>query len=237
MYGDKHKRTGTRKRIGRVVDVLFHPTEARVVGFLVARPDLLFLIRRRDVIVALDRTRILEDRVLVDGAAAWDKPAAKRLGIDWEKSVIWMGMPVKTESGQVLGAVRDGVFDPDDGHLNGLGVTQGMTADVALGVVDMPAAYVNGWDGSAVVVKEDALSIQVSGGAASAAGRGVAVAGAAAAKTVDATKKVVGTAAAYTKSAVKVAAKSKTAKKTGKFLRSITKQVIDAAGLPDDKKK
>lgn len=237
VYGERHKRTGKRKRVGHVCEVLFHPTESRVVGFLVDRPDFLFVVRRRDKIVALDRTRIFDDRMLVDGEDAWDKAAEKRLGFEWDKSVIWMGMPVKTESGRLLGYVRDGVFDEKSGRLNGIGLTQGKGADIALGVREMPASYVKGWNGEAVVVLDSALQIEASGGAAAAAGRGVVVAGVAAAKTVKATKQAANTAAAYTKSAVKVAAKSQTAKKAGKLLKSVTKQVIDAAGPADTPKK
>ena len=71
VYGEKHKKTGVRKRVGRLVDVLFHPSEPRVVGFTVERPDLLLMIRRADRYVALDRAEILDDRVVVDGTDAW----------------------------------------------------------------------------------------------------------------------------------------------------------------------
>ncbi|MGV8084241.1 MAG: PRC-barrel domain-containing protein [Coriobacteriia bacterium] len=237
VYGEIRKRSGKRKRVGTVAEVLFHPTESRVVGFLVDRPDFLFVVRRKDRIVALDRTRILDDKIVVNGEDAWEKSAEKRLGIDWDKSVVWMGMPVRTESGRLLGYVRDGVFDEKDGHLNGIGLTQGTGADIALGVREMPASYVKGWNGETIVVLDSALAIETSGGAAAAAGRGVVVAGVAAAKTAQATKKAATTAAAYTKSAVKVAAKSKTAKKAGKLLKSVTKQVIDAAGPAEPKRK
>ena len=103
VYGDRSK-DGHRKRVGRVVEVVFAPDEPRVVGLLIERRNILFLFRRKEVILALDRARVLSDRVEVDGDKAWGKQAAKRLGVDWDKAVIWKGMPVKTESGVRLRA-------------------------------------------------------------------------------------------------------------------------------------
>ena len=234
VYGEKHKRNGTRKRVGRLVDVLFHPEKPVVVGFVVARSDLLFLFRRKDLFVALDRATVLNDRVVVDGDKAWGKPAAKRLGFGWNKTVIWRGQPVKTESGASMGYVRDAVFDADDGHLNGIGLTGGVAADVAIGVRDLPARFVKGFDGSVLRVSNDALSVDVDGGAAAMAGRGAAVAQDAAAKATVAAVKGAKTAAAYTRSAANVAVKSETAKKAVGFLKSMRDTIVDAAGPPDD---
>lgn len=236
LYEEKG-RDGTRKRVGKVVEVLFHPDKPVVVGLMVERPDILFLIRRKDLIVALDATKVLDDKVVVDGPKAWGKSAGRRLGIDWAKSVIWKGQPVSTESGEKLGYVRDAVFSEEDGHLNGLGLTSGIAADVTIGTKDLPAKFVRGWDGTKIVVSDEALAIQSDGGAAAVAGRTtavathVAVAGAVAA--TESAKK----AAAYAQSAAKVAAKSQTAKRTMRFLKSVRDQVVDAAGLPDDDKK
>jgi len=119
---------------------------------------------------------VLADKIHVDGKAAWGGSAAKRLGINWDEAVIWRGMPVRTQGGRALGYVRDAVIDEDDGSLNGLGLTSGMAADVAVGTTDMPAKLVKGWDGSAIVVEEEATAIESDGGAAVAAGKAAAVA-------------------------------------------------------------
>lgn len=234
VYGGKNTRDGTRKRVGKLVDVVFHPDKPVVVGFVAERPDILFLIRRKDLIVALDRTKVLDGRVLVDGSKAWGRAAAKRLGLSWDKTVIWRGQPVKSVSGTKMGYVRDAVFDESDGHLNGLGLTAGITADVAIGVRDLPAKYVLGFDGDVVRISDEALAIEVGGGAAAIAGRGAAVAQDAAGKAAVATGKAAKTAAAYTRSAASVAAKSKTAKKAVGFLKSMRDQIVEAAGPPDD---
>ncbi|HEY5473044.1 MAG TPA: PRC-barrel domain-containing protein [Candidatus Limnocylindrales bacterium] len=233
VFGEK-KRSGVRKKIGKVVDVVFHPEQLAVIGYVVARPDVLFLYRRKDVLLAFDRATVLADRIVVDGKQAWGKPAAGRLGINWDKAVIWRGMKVRTEGGKSIGYVRDAVIDEDDGRLNGLGLTSGIAADVAVGTVDMPARLVKGWDGSAIVVREEVRAITSDGGAAAVAGRATAVAQDRAEKATTAAVQGAKTAAAYTRSAVRVAAKSDTAKKVGGFLKSMGQQIKDAAGPPND---
>lgn len=233
VFGEKN-RAGTRKKVGKVVDVVFHPDKPVAVGYLVARPDVLFLYRRKDVLLAFDRARVLADKIVVDGKAAWGKAAAKRLGIDWDKAVIWRGMKVRSEAGKSLGYVRDAVVDEDDGSLNGLGLTSGVAADVAVGTIDMPAKLVKGWDGEAIVVREEVRAIESEGSAAAAAGRATAIAQDRAAKATTAAVQGAKTAAAYTRSAVKVAAKSDTAKKVGSFLKSMRDTIVEAAGPPDD---
>lgn len=218
------------KRVGRVVDAIFHPERSEVVGYLVARPRILFVWDRKDRHLALDRASMgSEKRELVAGAGrdAWDGAAAKRLGIDWDCSVLWVGMPVRTESGKLLGSVRDGLYDAETGVLEALGLSAGVTADLAVGVRDLPASQVVGFNGEAVVVRDEAAAVELDGGAAVVAGRQAAVA-----KKVagDATTKAV----AYGKSAAKLAANSETAKKAKGWLKALKDEVVDAMGDPDD---
>lgn len=233
VMGEK-SRSGVRKRVGKVVDVIFRPDKPVAIGFVVARPDVLLIFRRKDLILALDRATVLADKVVVDGKAAWGAAAAKRLGVSWDSAVIWRGMPVRTANGKALGYVRDAVIDENDGSVNGLGLTSGIAADVAVGTVDMPARLIKGWDGSAIVVEEEAKRIESDGGVAAVAGRATAVAQDRASKAAGVAAKGAKTAAAYTKSAVKVAARSDTAKRVGGFLKSMKDQIVDAAGVPDD---
>ncbi len=216
------------KRIGRVADVLFAPGATSVVGFVVSRPRLLFLIDRNDRYLALDRTRFSADGLVVaDANGAWDGSAAKRLGHSWDDTVIWVGMPVSTESGVKLGSVRDGLFDEKTGEISAIGLTGGLTADAAVGVRDLPASVVVGFDGQAVRVKDEAIAYETSGGAAAAAGRGTAVAKKAA---VDAAAK----AAVYTKAAAKAAGQSDVGKRAAGWFKAIKDEVVDAMGDPDD---
>jgi uncharacterized protein YrrD len=233
VMGEK-KRSGVRNHVGKVVDVIFHPEKNVAIGYVVARPNVLLLFRRKDVILAFDRATVLADKIVVDGAQAWGGSAARRLGVNWDTAVIWRGMPVRTVGGKALGYVRDAVVDEDDGRLNGLGLTSGVAADVAVGTVDMPARLVKGWDGSAILVEEEVRQIESDGGVATVAGRTAAVAQDRAVKASAAAVKGAKTAAAYTKSAARVAAKSETGKKVGGFLKSMRDQIVDAAGPPDD---
>jgi len=234
VYGEKSKKTGARKRVGRLVDVLFHPTEPRVVGFTVERPDVLLMIRRSDRYVALDRTSILKDRVVVEGPAAWGGAAAKRLDISWERTVVWLGMPVRTESGTALGRVRDARFDESDGRLESLDLTEGVAADTALGTREFSASMVRGFEGDAVVVSDEVKSVPTDGGAAAVAGKGAARAKVGAEQAAVAAGKAAKVAAAYGKSAVKAASKNPNTKKAIGFLKNMTDKVVDAARLPDD---
>jgi uncharacterized protein YrrD len=234
VYGEKHKSTGVRKRVGRLIDVLFHPSEPRVVGFTVERPDFLLMIKRSDRFVALDRTEIFDDRVVVDGTDAWGRSAAKRLDIFWERTVVWLGMPVRTESGTALGQVRDASFDENDGHLGVLQLSEGITADTALGTREFSASMVRGFEGDAVVVADEVRKVATDGGAAAAAGKGAAHAKVGAEQAAVAAGKAAAVAAAYGKSAVKAASKSPTTKKAFGFLKSMTDKVVDAARLPED---
>lgn len=223
------------RRVGRVADVLFAPTGRRVAGFVVQRPRFLWLFDRKDRYVALDRCDLAKREVTVrSGRDAWGRTAASRLGFSWDDAVIWVGMPAATERGDGLGKVRDGLFDPATGELDALGLTGGLTADVAVGVRDLPADLVRGFDGSAVVLSNEAATVDTSGGAAVAAGKGAAVAKKAG---VDAAKKAAEagrTAAAYGSAAVRVAARSDVGKKAAGWVKSLKNEVVDAMGDPDD---
>lgn len=215
-------------------DVTFAPGTNRVNGFVVERPRFLGLLDRKQRYLAFDRARIGDKQVAVSGKSAWGRSAASRTGVSWDESVIWVGMPVRTESGELLGSVRDGLFRETTGELSALGLTGGITADLAIGVRDLPASVVRGFDGSAVVVADSAALVDTSGGAAEAAGKGVAVAkqagSEAARKAVEAGR----TAAAYGASAVRVAARSQAGKKAASWLKAVKDEVTDAMGDPDD---
>ncbi len=217
------------RRIGRVEDALFAPGGTSVVGLVVTRPRLWFLFDLKDRYLAFDRAQVsAEGLTVASDKDAWDKAAAKRLGLSWDESVIWVGMPVRTRSGVKLGSVRDALIDPASGKLEAVGLTAGATADLAVGVRDISASLVTGFDGTAVVVADEVAQIETTGGAAAAAGKGAAVG----AKAVgDAAR----TAALYGKAAAKVASQSETGKKAMGWLKSMKDTVVDAMGDPDDK--
>lgn len=249
--------TAKGKRVGWVDHVLFAPGGTRVIGYAVERPRLALVVERRERYLALDSAALVDGKLeFTGGADSWDARAAKRLGISWDDTVVWLGMPVVSEDGARMGDVRDATYSETTGELEMLGLTQGVSADLVVGLRDVEAALVIGFDheAEAIRLKAEAAAIVESGGVAAAAGKGAAVAkqraseaaqvagvaakkaaeyGTAAAKAAagsDTAKKAIATASA----AAQVAAKSETAKKARGWLKAIKDEVVDAMGAPED---
>lgn len=225
------------RRIGRIGDALVHPERHEVLGFSVERPRLLMVWDRRDRFLARDRFERRGDRIVVAKEAdTWDSAAARRFGVPWERTVVWYGMPVRTRSGVKLGLVRDALYDELTGAIEGVGLTAGITADTTLGVRDVPARLVVGFDGEAIVVEDEAAAVDTEGGIAEVAGRGAAVVKAQAGEAAKAAGEAAKVAVKYGTAAAKAAAKSKTGKKAVGWLKAMRDEVADAMGDPDDDK-
>ncbi len=223
------------RRLGRVVNVLFAPGRNEVVGFVVERPRFLMLLDRTDRFVALDRTKTTEQTVVVQQSLdAWDGLAAKRLGLSWDDTVVWVGMPARSSSGRDLGRVRDGLFDPTTGAIGAIGLSGGMAADIALGVRDIPSRHVVGFDGEAVVFSDETAVLDTSGGVAAAAGKGTAVAKKAVGETADIVTAAAKKTAAYGAATIRVAARSESGRKAVGWLKSVKDEFVDAAKTPKD---
>ena len=135
VYGGKKE-----KRIGKVRHFVFHPTEKRLIGFTVKRPDAALMFKRKDVFVALGGYDVIEDGLLLhDDPDATDKGAIKALGVNWDTCVLWVGMPVITKSGDMLGYVNVVTFDKDTGAIESFTVENGAANDAILGVRTIPA--------------------------------------------------------------------------------------------------
>ena len=168
------------KKVGMVVQVLFHPSEPRIVGFEVRRPDLLFLFRRKTRFAPWPAS----SSVVTDGSipAEHDRlltpaQASKRLGFDYEDTVIWRGMPVTDSSGRTVGTVRDVGVGRSSGVLRSLYVSGGTASDAAVGSTKLDAEFVRGFDGTAVQVSSKGFDeSRTTGGAAKIAGTGAAYA-------------------------------------------------------------
>lgn len=201
------------KRLGKVRSCVFHPTQRRFVGFIVKRPDLLWMFRRKDVFVAYDGYDIIDGRMVVlNKPGATDKGACKALGVNFDDCVLWAGLPVLGEDGTNYGTVGDVSFDPKTGEVRSLTVTQGATANALLGVREIPASLirgfkrgigtalsVNGETGEepvlgAILVDDEVAQLDAEGGLAAKAGEATAVVADRARETVDAVKPAVSTA-------------------------------------------
>ncbi len=185
------------KRIGKVRRFVFHPKEKRVVGFVVKRPDLLWMFRRKDLFVAVNGYEIEDGRIVVSNdPAATNRAACKALGVDWDACVLWVGLPVMTEDGDALGVVGSVTFDRKTGAVDSVTTDSGATANALLGKREIPANLVKGFrrgmgaalaqtgaEGEeseevvlgAILVAEEARDIAVEGGLAEKAGEATAV--------------------------------------------------------------
>lgn len=198
----KHVVDGKRgKRIGKVRRFVFHPAEKRCIGFLVKRPDAALMFHRKDLFVALGGYHVDDEGNLVvhDDPEATERGAVKALGVNWEKCVIWVGMPVMTAGGEMLGYADAVTFDATTGAVSSLTTENGAANDAILGKRSIPASYIKGFrrgqgmalvtageyrgedpdehiERGAIVVTDEAAELPVQGGAAAAAGKASAIA-------------------------------------------------------------
>lgn len=187
------------KRIGKIRRFVFHPSEKRVVGFIVKRPDLLLMFHRKDRFVPLDGIDIEDGQVVLPykDATAYDEGACKRLGIDYDSCVLWEGMPIMTVGGQEFGVVGNVTFSLGTGDVKSITANRGTTAKALLGQMEIPANSIKGFktgigaviatmgeEGAqededivrgAILVADDVLEMQTEGGLAEKAGRETAV--------------------------------------------------------------
>lgn len=160
-------RSESGDELGSVEHVLFHPSEPRVVGLMIAAPNVAYVVKRQPFYAGLDSVTIRPDSVLL----AEKKPrrgarAAAALGHDPDITVIWKGMRVAGPSGEPAGVVRDVEFDEATGAVTGLTVSAGLAGDMAHGTLAVPAADVVGFESGAVRLAREAGDLEASGGIA-----------------------------------------------------------------------
>ena len=189
------------KHIGRGRSCVFHPKEKRCIGFIVKRPDLLWMVHRKDVFVGLDDFEVIDGHLVVHADAGLSGPrACQALGIDWDKCVIWEGMPLLAPDETVVGYVGNITFNRRSGAVRMIEANNGATSRLLLGALEVPADLVlgfkrgvgadlslgNGEDGSenervfkgAIMVSDEVWELSPEGGWAEAAGEFTAKAGA-----------------------------------------------------------
>ena len=146
VYVPHKKKEDSYRRIGKVRRFVFHPTEKRVIGFIVKRPDMALMFHRADLFVAIDRAEFVEGGVIVDLASdSTDQKACARLGVEWAKCLLWLGMEIVTEDGETLGRVGDITFEPKTGRVANIRRNEGATARWLLGVEEVPAEMIRGF--------------------------------------------------------------------------------------------
>ena len=182
------------KGMGKVIQPLVHPTEPRVIGLLVSRPDLLLMVKRPDRFVALDSCSIAGTGILApNGKEEWDGGAYSRLGVDPGACRLYMGQRVQTREGQALGTVSDILFDWSNGAIEEIQTTQGTLSDKVKGKVSIPRDMLLGYaaDGT-ILVTAEALELQRDGGVAAKAAAKAGIAAEKAAEKATAGAKTAG---------------------------------------------
>ncbi len=232
------------KRIGKVRRFVFHPKEKRVIGFVVKRPDLLWMFHRADQFVPIDGYDLVDGRVMLHpDAATSGKAACKAMGLNWDECVLWVGLPVMTESGESLGFVGNVTFNRLTGTVDEFETDSGATSNALLGKRKIPSNMMRGFkrgvgaalanmgeEGTAtdevqlgaLLVSDEAADLNSEGGVAEKAGQATAVAMDKVHTATEAAKPVVSKAAAATGEAV-----SKGAYATGKQLKRSTHMFQD----------
>ena len=134
------------KRIGKVRRFVFHPKEKRCVGFIVKRPDLLWMFRRKDKFVSIEGYDIVDGRIVIRNVPeATDKAACKALGVNWDDCVLWVGLPVMCEDGTSFGTVGNVTFNRITGTIDSFDTDSGATANALLGKRTVPADLIKGF--------------------------------------------------------------------------------------------
>ena len=163
------------KKLGKIHFPVFTPGGTRVVGFMVRQSDIAGMIERPDRFVALDAIGVYEGAIAVDDVkGTYDTAAAKRLDINLDDCIIWVGMDVRTESGDVVGYCSDVEFKPRSGIVQAFYVTAGAASSVLVGDTQVPPTMLRGYENGAMVVSDEVKSLGYSGGAAAKAAEAVA---------------------------------------------------------------
>lgn len=166
------------RRLGKVHFAVFDPTGKKVVGFMVKLPDVAGMIKQSDRFVALDALDVYEGVLCVrDGKENLDAGAAKRLGVDLDTCLIWTGMDVVTESGKNLGYCSDAMFNSKTGEVKRFVLDGGGASSLLVGNIEMPVSYLKGYRNGAMVVSDDTLNLELTGGAAAKAAEASVVIG------------------------------------------------------------
>lgn len=174
--GDPEKMdAGQLSKIGKIHLTVCSPNGRRVVGFLIRRPDIAGMIKQKDVFIALDSIAVSDyGFVATRGDDSFDEAAQKRLGLDWEKCIIWAGMDAKTTDGHELGWVADFTFDAKTGSIKTFYVGDGGVASSLVGYVEIPVDMLRGYSKGFMLVDPAASKLALDGGLAAKAGEGYA---------------------------------------------------------------
>jgi sporulation protein YlmC with PRC-barrel domain len=219
--------------IGTVTNVLFHPSEPRVIGVAVRPPAMAVVVSRKGTYLPLSALSFGPEGASCEAAKLpTGRKAAEGLGFDPDRTVIWSGMPVADPHGREIGVVRGVSFDGASGIVDRIDVGSGTVADVAHGRYLVPGDAVTGFEQGAIRITAEVGDLQGSGGLAVAAARG-AVAAKVAARAAGSA--VVGASGATGK-AIRAVAQADLAKRATSKARNTWRDSVRAFrdGMKDD---
>ena len=219
--------------LGVVTNVLYHPSEPRVIGVAARPPALLAVVDRPGTFLPISALSLGEQGascVLAKLPSA--KAGAKGLGYDPDLTVIWTGMTVRGSRGQDVGRISDVEFDAESGAVSRIDVGGGVLADAAHVRYLVPGDAVLGYSDGAVRIDADVAGLPGSGGLAKAAAEGAVAASVAARAAGEA---VVGASGAAGRT-IKAAVDAEVTKRATRTVKRAWRHSVEAfrEGMKDD---
>ena len=147
------------EKVGKVSDIVFHPSQKKVVGIVVRRPDIAMMFKRADLFVGIHAFDILDDCVILKNVAnPFDKSACKQLGVNWDDCIYWIGFPLMSKDEKSIGTVGRVNFIPENGEVVSLEANEGTLSRALLGVKEIPAEFILGFRrGIGVSLRQDTV--------------------------------------------------------------------------------
>lgn len=174
---DASEEEGRLSKLGHINMPVFSSDGMYVLGYLVRRPDIAGMVKQSDIFVALDSFELSEDGKSItitrpdDGV---DDAARKRLGIDWDSCIMWVGMDAKTADGTVLGEISGAEYDEKTGRVQCFLATTGSISKALIGSYEITPELYGGYRKGCMVVNAESADLEPNGGLAQAAGEGYA---------------------------------------------------------------
>lgn len=136
-----------------------HPDRATLHWLYSEAPRFALVFHRKDIFVALGGFDFADGRIRVKPDAPTSGHAVCRaMGLDWDKCVLWEGLPIMTADETAVGFVSNITFDIETGQVEAVEASNGATAKLLLGTLEVPASYIAGFKrgmGADLAVKED----------------------------------------------------------------------------------
>lgn len=221
-------RTGG-EALGTVRRVLYHPSEPRAIGLMVAPPAMAGMSLRAETFLPLSAVEFGEGGLSTSLAKLpTGRKAADGLGFDPDTTVIWTGMDVRGPADATMGIVSDTEIDPASGAVRAMEVAGGALADTAHGRYRVPADLIVGYADGAVRISVEAVRLETSGGFAKTAARGVVAAAAVVRDAGEAAESAAVAAGRATGKAIRAAKDAQLAEKAARRVGGTWRDTIDA---------